>query len=196
MKKNIIKRKNRIIIEAIDLLDESGIQGLTTKEIAKRQGITEPAIYRQFDSKKQIILSVLEEFSKYDHTIRSTLLQQPMRFEEKIAFYVNSYISYYESYPQISVIMFSADVYRYDEETFSFMKEVLDSREVFLKEIVRKAIEEGEVKRDSDPEEIADSIQGLIWWYTFKWRIIDPGMSLKKTIQDRLKTLITGIINK
>jgi AcrR family transcriptional regulator len=45
MKKNIIKRKNKIIIEAIDLLDELGIQGLTTKEIAKRRDPSEPAIY-------------------------------------------------------------------------------------------------------------------------------------------------------
>jgi AcrR family transcriptional regulator len=43
IEKEYHQRKNKIIIEAIDLLDEAGIQGLTTKEIAKRQGITEPA---------------------------------------------------------------------------------------------------------------------------------------------------------
>ena len=47
MYKDYIKRKEKVIISSIDLFDEAGIKGLTTKELAKREGITEPAIYKQ-----------------------------------------------------------------------------------------------------------------------------------------------------
>jgi len=193
LKKNIIKRKNKIIIEAIDLLDEAGIQGLTTKEIAKRQGITEPAIYRQFASKKEIIQAILDEYAKYDQTIRSTLNQQKMTFEEKIIYYVNSYTEYYEGYPEITIIMFSADVYRYDDETYTRMLEILQARDQFLIQLVTKAIEEGEVKKTCDPEAIADFIHSTIWWYTYKWRFFQAEYSLKKRIGDTVKSAIAKI---
>ena len=48
MPKSYLTRKEKIIINAIDILDEGGINGLTMKEIANQQGITEPAVYRQF----------------------------------------------------------------------------------------------------------------------------------------------------
>ncbi len=193
MKKNIIKRKNKIIIEAIDLLDEAGIQGLTTKEIANRQGITEPAIYRQFESKKHIILAILDEYSKYDQTIRSTLNQQKLSFDEKINYYVNSYIEYYQSYPEITMVMFSADVYRYYQETFTKMKEIVRLREEFLIELVTQAKEKGEVKKTCESGEIADYINAIIWWFTFKWKVMDNDFNLKKTISIPIKRLISHI---
>jgi len=193
MKKNIIKRKNKILIEAIDLLDESGIQGLTTKEIAKRQGITEPAIYKQFESKKHIILSIIDQYAKYDETIRGTVLQQGMCFEEKIIYYVNAYTEYYESYPQITVLMFSADIYRYDPDTFTQMKEIIQDREAFLMDIVAKAQEDGEVIKTCDPEEIADAVHAAICWYIYKWRVLGADVALKKSLQERMRTLLENI---
>ncbi|MBL6964026.1 MAG: helix-turn-helix transcriptional regulator, partial [Candidatus Marinimicrobia bacterium] len=50
------ERQDQIIQESIQLIAEKGIQGLTIKNISKAIGITEPAIYRHFDSKNDIIL--------------------------------------------------------------------------------------------------------------------------------------------
>lgn len=49
---NLTKRQTEIIEAAINLIAASGIQNLTVKYLADHLGITEPAIYRQFQ--KQI----------------------------------------------------------------------------------------------------------------------------------------------
>ena len=56
------KRQEEITKEAIKLISEKGIQGLTIKNLSKRIGISEPAIYRHFEGKTDILLNLLLRF--------------------------------------------------------------------------------------------------------------------------------------
>ncbi|MBT5759654.1 MAG: TetR/AcrR family transcriptional regulator, partial [Candidatus Marinimicrobia bacterium] len=56
---NYTERQNQIIQESIQLIAEKGIQGLTIKNISKAIGISEPAIYRHFENKDDIILAII-----------------------------------------------------------------------------------------------------------------------------------------
>ena len=53
------ERQKTIVEAAIKLIDEGGIQNVTMKNIAARLDITEPAIYRHFASKNEILLAML-----------------------------------------------------------------------------------------------------------------------------------------
>lgn len=46
---------------AVDVVREEGIQGLTTRAIARRSGLTQPAIYRHFAGKDDLVSQVLGE---------------------------------------------------------------------------------------------------------------------------------------
>ncbi|MDP4091416.1 MAG: TetR/AcrR family transcriptional regulator, partial [Bacillota bacterium] len=50
-----IKRKERVTLTAIDILNELGFQGLSTKEICKRQEISEGTRYEHFKNKNEDI---------------------------------------------------------------------------------------------------------------------------------------------
>lgn len=67
MKNEFLTRKEKIIISIVDLINEIGIKELSIKEIAKRENITEAAIYKHFQSKEQMLLEVLKYYSKYDN---------------------------------------------------------------------------------------------------------------------------------
>ena len=69
MDKQFFHRKDRIILTAIEIINELGIQGLSTREIARRQEISEGTLFRHYKSKNDIILAVLDDFSKYDADI-------------------------------------------------------------------------------------------------------------------------------
>ena len=58
------ERQQEIIGNALDLINEKGIQGLTIKNLANRLGITEPAIYRHFENKIQILVAILDLLKK------------------------------------------------------------------------------------------------------------------------------------
>ena len=58
------ERQKEIIKASLELITNKGIQGLTIKNLSKKIGVTEPAIYRHFESKTQILISMLEFFKK------------------------------------------------------------------------------------------------------------------------------------
>ena len=64
-----IERKN-IVAEAIALLDEVGIDNLTTRRLADRLGVKQPALYWHFKSKRALLDAVNEEIMS-SHLVRS-----------------------------------------------------------------------------------------------------------------------------
>ncbi|MBK7271330.1 MAG: helix-turn-helix transcriptional regulator, partial [Flavobacteriales bacterium] len=55
-----IKPRQLEIMEAAgQLMTESGYAALTTKRLAERMGFSEPALYRHFKNKEEILLTML-----------------------------------------------------------------------------------------------------------------------------------------
>jgi AcrR family transcriptional regulator len=52
-------RKDEIIDAALEVFSESGYEGGSMREIAKRVGVSEPALYRHFDGKEALFLALL-----------------------------------------------------------------------------------------------------------------------------------------
>ncbi|MEA2563074.1 MAG: hypothetical protein QOH06_4578 [Acidobacteriota bacterium] len=57
-------RQDEILDRTIELLREAGLAGLTMKKVAERVGFTEPAIYRHFPNKQELLVGVAGRLSK------------------------------------------------------------------------------------------------------------------------------------
>lgn len=55
-------RQHEIIEQALQLIAEQGIEKLTYRNLARKLGITEPAFYRHFGNKAEIMLGILVYF--------------------------------------------------------------------------------------------------------------------------------------
>ncbi|MEN3973651.1 helix-turn-helix domain-containing protein [Emcibacter sp. SYSU 3D8] len=53
--------RHRIIAEASQLIAERGYRETTMKAVGERVGVTEPAVYRHFESKAQLLVTVFTE---------------------------------------------------------------------------------------------------------------------------------------
>ncbi|MGR5897480.1 TetR/AcrR family transcriptional regulator [Bacillus cereus] len=49
-----LSTKDRIIKATVELVNEKGYKGATTKEIAKRAGVNEVTLFRHFGNKKAL----------------------------------------------------------------------------------------------------------------------------------------------
>lgn len=58
----LTKRQKQIIDVALELIAQGGIQNLTVKNIANAIGVTEPAVYRHYQSKADIIKTMICSF--------------------------------------------------------------------------------------------------------------------------------------
>src|SRR3989339_1850588 len=64
MSTEITERQQEIINVSLALIAESGIQSLTIKNLAKKIGFAESAIYRHYENKIQILLAILDFFKR------------------------------------------------------------------------------------------------------------------------------------
>ncbi|MBZ9621867.1 TetR/AcrR family transcriptional regulator [Clostridium sp. FP2] len=182
MKIDILKRKDSIIITAIEVLYEAGINGMTIKEIAKRQNISEPAIYRHFNGKREIIKEILRKYSIYDEVIKNTILDNNMGGKESIKYFCRAYAEYYQNYPEITTVMFSFDIFKYDEDANKEMKNIIKNRYDLLYGFVSKAIDKKEVSLNKDIQALTDSIFSILWTTTFLWRMENCSFDVKERI--------------
>ncbi|BAN94905.1 hypothetical protein E05_01390 [Plautia stali symbiont] len=59
MKKNL--SATVIVTEGLKLLDEAGIEGISTRKIARRLGVEQPALYWHFKNKEMLLQAMAVE---------------------------------------------------------------------------------------------------------------------------------------
>ena len=187
MQKNLIKRKQSVINTAIEIIDELGLQGLTTKEIAKREGVTEPALYKQFKNKDEIILGVLDEYSKFEIKIMNTVIEQEMKPLEAVFYFAKAYGGYYQGYPQITRVLYSMDMYAYDEVANNKMLEILYRRQAFMKGVVEEGQRQEVMDKGIEAQKLAEMILGIMMSIIFNWKIENTESCLNDKIMVALK---------
>ncbi|HMV80209.1 MAG TPA: TetR/AcrR family transcriptional regulator [Leptospiraceae bacterium] len=103
--------KNRIIKEALRILQSEGIHGLSLRKIAKKLGTSHAAPHRHFQDKNQL----LAEISEKGFLILQKMIVQNMEHEtvpsKKLKKYGESYIRFAAEYPQYFRVMFGENFY-------------------------------------------------------------------------------------
>lgn len=185
-----LHRKDRLVITTIEIIDQLGIQGLSTREIARRQGVSEATLFRHFKSKNQLLLVVLEDFSKFDIDIYQSIKLKELRPKESITYLIRAYAEYYESYPAITSIMQVFDVLRHESELTERVKSILNDRSSFMKQLIEEAQKAGEISPDMDSKNLADVIWGLCREICLTWRLNGQSYSLKERTLSTLEMVL------
>jgi AcrR family transcriptional regulator len=177
---DFLNRKERVILTAIEIIDELGIQGLSTREIAERQNISEGTLFRHFKSKNDIILAVLDFFSKYDLDIFDSVRLKGLKGKDAIIFLIDSYAIYYENYPAITAV---TQIYGFLSSEPAFknkIKSILFGRRTFLKSVIETEQETGEIKANVESGVLADIILGTFGYICLMWRLNGRDFSLRE----------------
>ncbi len=184
----MLNRKEKILISAIDLLYKNGINGVTTKNLATVQGVSEPALYRQYKSKLDIIQHIIEAFSSYDEKIMNTIMESEIKGKTAILFYVKRFAELYQNYKELTTVMYSMDMYQYNDNTKKTMQDITIKKLNFLEKIIR---EDKDLSNHAyEAVELASVINGLIFSVVYEWRIIPDKFSL----EERLMTIIEKVL--
>lgn len=186
----MLKRKEKILIGALELLEAGGINGLTTKKLAAQQGVSEPALYRQFKGKLDIVIGLIGEYASFDDKIMNTIAESEMRGKEAIQFYITKFAERYKNYSEITTIMFSMDVYYYNDVTKAMMEAIYKTRIDFLCQIIMEGQEAGLIDHRFGPEELAGLIDGIIFSRVYAWRMSGKTTLVKEEILTTVMKLI------
>ena len=186
----MLKRKDKILISAMQLLGEEGITGITMKNIASKQNISEPALYKQYKNKNEIIFQMVKEYEVYDKQIQETVTQSSLRGKEAVMFYIERYAELYENYYQLTTITLSMDLYFYNLETKHIKNQIRCTRSVYLKNLIEEYLVADEVGNKLDADTISTCIEGIILKEIYDWRYEGRTYSLKEKIMSKVNNLL------
>ena len=180
MESDLLHRRERLIIATVEVIDELGIQRLSTRAIAKRQGVSEAVLFRHFKNKNELLIAVLEYFSKFDADIFESARLKELKPRDAIIYIITSLTEYYENYPAITSIMQVFDVLRSEPELTEKVRKILDNRTDHIKQLIEAAQRAGDIDPAADSENLSELIWGFCRELSLKWRMTGQGFSLKK----------------
>ncbi|MGI6584800.1 MAG: TetR/AcrR family transcriptional regulator [Lutisporaceae bacterium] len=175
-------RKDNIILAAIEIISEDGIQGLSTKKIAARQGISESLLYKHFNSIDDVLVAVVKSFSRYDMMIINTVRKRDITYKEKIIAYIGPIVELYQNYPPLASIMLNYETLLNYRHTRQLIKGIINTRKGFVKSVIEKAQAEGEMNNNLTSQELADIINGVISDMVLRWKISGYVFNLKEDV--------------
>jgi AcrR family transcriptional regulator len=190
MKMSLLHRKERLVITTVEVIDELGIQRLSTREIAKRQGVSEATLFKHFKSKNELLLAVLEHFCKFDADIFQSTRLKKLRSKEAIIYMINSFVEYYESYPAVTSIIQVFDVLRSDPELADRAKIIYEKRTNYIKQLLEDAQKACEIPSTIDIDSLSYIILGFCREICLKWRFDGRSFSLRDKTLSTLRLIL------
>ena len=189
------QRQNEIINTAIQLIAKNGIQGMTIKNLANAIKVTEPAIYRHFESKTAIFVAILENFKNFTSTVSSEMLSKTESALDKIFMIYRAYFNKFSETPSLVSVIFSDEIFKNDKNLSSKISSLLNANEEMFCSIIKDGQKAKEIRNDIDNKQIALIIMGPMRLLVKKWEISSYSFDLKREGK-KLFTTIKKIIKK
>ncbi|MGH2905573.1 MAG: TetR/AcrR family transcriptional regulator [Solirubrobacterales bacterium] len=95
------ERVDQIVAAAAELLDEGGVEALTTRALAEHSGIPVPTIYRYFADRDEIVLAFLDrEFADIGKSVaRAVLALDHVSIATAMRATAQAHLCYHEQHP-------------------------------------------------------------------------------------------------
>lgn len=186
----LTKRQNEIIDAALRLTATQGIQGLTVKNLSASIGVTEPALYRHFKNKSEIVHAMVERFDNDVPMVRPN-----QRGFETIADFVTARFELVNGNPDLAKVMFAEELFMNDPEFTAHMMKMMHRHKTAWELSILQGQEDGEIRRDIAPDILFRLILGPVRLLIKQWGMTNGAFDLRikgKELLDSLRKIITG----
>ena len=189
------ERQQQIIEESIKIIDEKGIQGLTIKNLSKAIGISEPGIYRHFESKTEILLSILNNFKEMAIMLSGLMETYQATAIEKIGFMFSKMLELFSETPSMVSVIFSEEIFKNEEVLKIKIVEILNLHAQTIENIISKGQSEKNVREDIDEKSLALMAMGSLRLLVKRWDMNDHNFNLT-TEGNKLIAVLSKVLEK
>lgn len=183
------QRQEQIVEESIKIIDKKGIQGLTIKNLSKAIGISEPGIYRHFESKTEILLSILNNFKEMAEMLSGLMKDFKGTAIEKIEFMFSRMLDLFSATPSLVSVIFSEEIFKNEELLKLKIAEVLNMHAATIEHIIEKGQAENDVRKDIEVKTLALMIMGSLRLLVKRWDMNNHNFNLNKEGSKLIKGL-------
>jgi AcrR family transcriptional regulator len=181
------QRQDMIIDEAINIIHSSGYQSLSIRELAKQVKISEPAIYRHFLNKEDIILGILNRMMDFDHLLEKDILKQKTT-QDKIRHFILFHFEFLEKKKEMTSVLFAEEMFDQSDILRQRLIFIIQKRKNLLNSILQESRVNGEIV-EIDNKDLISLILGLIRMIVLEWKLENFTFSLTERGKSIIKML-------
>ena len=173
-------RQIEIIEAATKLVGDKGIQNLTTKNLAAEMGFSEPAIYRHFKGKTEILVSVLNYFKEGLQKEIKGIIEANSTGAEKLVRIMEFQFKVFSKKPAIVMVIFAETSFQYDKKLSAVVLQILTQKKKMIEEIILSGQNDGSIRKDIEAPNLAAFFMGSMRFTVLRWRLNDYNFDLEK----------------
>lgn len=182
-------RQKEIIHESLKLIASNGIQNLTIKNLSKAVKISEPAIYRHFTDKMDILMNIITYLTISEKWIlRKVRSSGPSTLDQIDSFFM-------EHFRQIAVernstaFRCSEALLQYDPKLSEKIISMLNLSRDALIEIIENGQKAGEIRTDIASKQLMMMMIGALRFLITSWQQSDFGFDLEAEGEKQAKAV-------
>jgi AcrR family transcriptional regulator len=196
MTENLSDRQKQIIEVSLELIAESGIQGLTIKNLAKKIGFSESAIYRHYENKIQILVAILNYFKENTERLFVAQLNAEEDAITKINHLFSNQFAIFSHSPSLVAVIFSEELFRNESILVEKVSEIMNNNFNVLIQIIKAGQEKGELRTDVVAEHLAIVVMGTLRLFVKQWQMSNNSFELEKNGNELSNSIKTLLVNK
>ena len=189
----ITERQTEIIEAASELLTRNGLGGLTIKNLAKEMRFSESAIYRHFESKEEIIVTMLHYLDDNMKQRLSLALAGVVHPEEKLKALFANQFAFFSEHPNFIVIVLSEGLLENTALIHAALLKVMLTKKSFVLPILEEGQQLGLFKDSLSTEFLAHTVMGIFRLFMLQWRISGFQFDLAEKGNETLENILTLI---
>ena len=155
------ERKKLVLRSAITAFGKSNYRATRMADIAAEAGVCEAMLYKHFESKKVMFLSILENVSQRTATTIGKGFEEEPDALKLLRRLLIAYYNQIQEHPNLLKLHFQAVSEIDDEEIGGRIRKDHEVYVNSIKELIKKGIEQGTVRKDIEIDPIAWLFNGI-----------------------------------
>ncbi len=186
MSKELSNRQKEIIKASLELISEHGIQNLTIKNLSRKIGLVESAIYRHYESKSKILVAIVDSIERQIESNDFKPSKSTMGFIEKK---LKNHFHIFTENPALISVVFAEDLFQNEPLLVEKIKVKVKRSISELSELTKIGQENGEIRKDIDHEQVSIIINGSVRMLLKQWKMMEYSFDLQAKGNELIKSL-------
>jgi len=154
-------RREEIKTAVLDIIATEGFSHLSTRNLAKKVGLSEGAIFRHFKSKRNILLSIMEDVKiELQDSLRQIAIDV-VPAEKRLQKFLYTHINYLHQHQGITILLFSEAAHMNDVLLKQQLNEILMEQKLLITKIIHDGKNEGVWNKKLDENNVAILYLGI-----------------------------------
>jgi TetR/AcrR family transcriptional regulator len=147
------ERRQALVDTALRVFTEGSYRGTTTAEIAREAGVSEPILYRHFESKRDLYLACIDESWRRLRTVWENRIDDSRSPREWLPSMAGAVFALKDTKHLVAELWMQAVVEAGDDaEVRRFLRRHMREVHAYVADIIRRCQQQGAVNKDRDPE--------------------------------------------